>query len=40
MTEAIIILTTIACIAGISVAVWSTIDTRKKYGNRKRSASD
>jgi len=40
MTEAIIILTVVACIAGISVAVWSFMDTRKKYGSRKRSTID
>ena len=41
MSEVMVIaIGVIGAILGISVAVWSTIDTRRKYGNRRRSASD
>ena len=40
LTLPIIVLGVIVGAAGLAFVVWSTIDTRKKYGNRKRSASD
>jgi len=44
MNAAIIIISSIAAIVGISVATWSIIDTRKRYGkdykNGKRGVDD
>ena len=39
MTEIITIVGIIVIASGLGVAVWSFMDTRKKYGNRRRSAS-
>ena len=37
MSEVVVIaIGVIGTILGVSVFVWSTIDTRRKYGNRKR----
>ena len=44
MNIAIIIIGSVAAIAGIGVATWSIIDTRKRYGGnykrKKRGADD
>lgn len=40
MTELLTIVGVIVIASGLGVAVWSFMDTRRKYGNRKRSASD
>lgn len=40
MSEVVIAIGVLGTVIGISFAVWSTIDTRRKYGNRKRSVSD
>ena len=40
LTVPIIILGIVVGAAGIAFVVWSTIDTRRKYGNRKRGASE
>ena len=41
MSEVVVIaIGVIGVVVGLSVAIWSTIDTRRRYGNRKRSASD
>ena len=41
MSEVVVIaIGVIGAVVGLSVAIWSTIDTRRKYGNRKHSASD
>ena len=41
MSEVVVIaIGVIGVVVGLSVAIWSTIDTRRKYGSRKRSASD
>ena len=40
MSEVVIAIGVLGAIVGLGVAVWSTIDTRRKYGSRKRSASD
>ena len=36
LTIPIIVLGIIVGAAGIAFVVWSTIDTRRRYGNRKR----
>ena len=40
MTELLTIVGVIVIASRLGVAVWSLIDTRRKYGNRRRSASD
>ena len=40
MTELLTIVGVIVIGSGLGVAFWSFMDTRRKYGNRKRSASD
>ena len=36
MTELLTIIGVIVIASGLGVAVWSFLDTRRKYGNRKR----
>ena len=41
MSEVVVIaIGVIGAILGVSVFVWSTIDTRRRYSNRKRSVSE
>ena len=40
MTEIITVVGIIVIASGLGVAVWSFMDTRKKYGNRRGSARD
>ena len=40
LTLPIIVLGIIVGAAGLAFVVWSFMDTRKKYGSRRRSASD
>lgn len=40
LTLLITVVGIIVIASGLGVAVWSFMDTRKKYGSRNRSASD
>ena len=40
MSEVVMAIGVLGTVIGISFAVWSIIDTRHKYGDRKRSASE
>jgi len=40
MTELLTIIGVIVIVSGLGVAVWSFLDTRRKYGNLKGRASD
>ena len=40
MTELLTIVGVIVIASGLGVAVWSFMDTRRKYGNRKRGTSE
>ena len=40
MTELLTVVGIIVIASGLGVAVWSFIDTRRKYGNRNRGASE
>lgn len=40
MTELLTIIGVIVIASGLGVAIWSFMDTRRKYGNRKHGAGN